>query len=120
MVNTFTYTIQRVIFRATDFLKDWYIKGTKNYWHWVISKIERIDYVLALRITLKNIFTPLYKDYSVIGHIIGFFLRLSRIIIASIVYGVFLGIALALYLFWLALPILIIYQFITSNNNDLL
>ncbi|MEX1014514.1 MAG: hypothetical protein WDZ80_05125 [Candidatus Paceibacterota bacterium] len=112
MTNIFTYLLYRIFYRIGDFLNNWYIRSSRNYWHWVITKIQRIDYRLAWKITLKNLFKPLYKDYSFVGYVVGFFLRIGRLFFSSIIYLIILSIASLIYLFWISLPILIILQII--------
>ncbi|HMB17590.1 MAG TPA: hypothetical protein VKO61_01625 [Candidatus Paceibacterota bacterium] len=114
MENTITLIFQKLGTRIIEFLEHWYIRGTKVYWHFIISKFEKIDYRLAWKITLKNIFKPLYKDYSIIGHIVGFFLRSARLIVASIIYLILLIISGLIYMFWILFPIALIYRIFTG------
>jgi hypothetical protein len=81
-----------------------------------MNKFEQIDYVFALKITLRNIFKPLYKDYSFIGHILGFIFRLTRIILSSLIYTVLFIIAAAIYLLWLFLPLILILKTFTTSD----
>lgn len=77
--------------------------------HMFLSLFERVDRVVALRMTAKYIFHPLYKDYSVVGRVVGFIFRTLRIIIGVVVYAV-LGIAcLGVYAAWVALPLAVIF-----------
>ena len=40
--------------------------------------------------TLQNLFQPLYKDYSMIGYVLGFLFRIARLAIATVVYAILL------------------------------
>lgn len=109
------YIVSRFFYRLFDFFHHWYGHGSKRLAHFFISFLERLDRTLAIRITLKYFFEPLYKDYTVIGRIMGAIFRSLRIIIGALVYSFFGIIFLALYLGWIVfLPALIfmtIYAF---------
>ncbi len=49
-------------------------------------------------------FTPLFGDYSLVGHFIGFFIRIFQIILGLVFLLCFTAISLALPLLWLAIP----------------
>ncbi|MDI6733993.1 MAG: hypothetical protein QMD50_00665 [Patescibacteria group bacterium] len=73
-----------------------------------MDQLGELDYFLAWRITFKHIFQPLYKDYTVLGYVLGFGFRLGRLFIGSIIYLIIFAVAIGVYLFWLAVPIYII------------
>lgn len=104
-----SYLTHRFFYRVVEFLRHWYVKSVRIYSNFVLNVLGRIDYYLAFKITLKNLFQPLYKDYTFIGYVLGFFFRLGRLAIASIVYGALFFIAISLYLFWLAIPVYFFY-----------
>lgn len=99
-----TYLIKRFFYRIADFFRRWYVHGSHGYYDFVINVLRGMDYTLAWRITAKNILEPLYGDYSVIGHIIGFIVRIIRLCIATAIYAVVFAIAIAVYAVWLAIP----------------
>lgn len=69
-----------------------------------LSVFESADRTLALKITFRYFFQPLYKDYSVVGRILGVIFRTIRIVIGLVIY-VFLAILfLAVYLVWIFFP----------------
>ena len=107
-----TYLGYRLWYRIVTFLEHWYVRSMRRYWHWFINWLERIDYYLAWRITLKNIFKPLYGDYSIIGRTLGFIFRSLRVLFASAIYAVLFAAALALYLIWILIPIAVAYKII--------
>jgi hypothetical protein len=113
MENTITIIFKQFLLRIIQFLEHWYIKDTKIYWHFIINQFEKIDYRLAWKITIKNIFKPLYKDYSIPGHIIGFFLRLTRLMFSSFIYFILFIFAFLIYLFWVIFPIVLIFRIFT-------
>lgn len=98
------YLVERLLYRIVEFLRHWYVRSARIYSNFILTKFERLDRRLALVVTLKNLFQPLYKDYTIIGYIIGFIFRSIRLIVASVVYLVFFSIAAVIYLIWLVIP----------------
>ncbi|RJQ27779.1 hypothetical protein C4565_04815 [Candidatus Parcubacteria bacterium] len=95
---------KRLVFRIFEFLRHWYVRSARIYSDFVITKFERLDRRFAWMVTLKNIFQPLYKDYTIIGYVIGFVFRSIRLLVASIIYVIFFFIAAMVYVVWLAIP----------------
>jgi hypothetical protein len=102
------YLAQRFIYRIFEFLRHWYVKSVRIYLNYVINLLEKIDYYFAWEITLKNLFRPLYKDYSVIGYALGFFFRIFRLLVSSLIYLLIFGVIIAIYLAWVVFPILLV------------
>ena len=98
------YLIQRFFYRIFDFFHHWYEDAVRVFNHLVINFYERLDRVFALRITVKYFFEPLYKDYTIVGRILGVVFRSGRIFVGLIVYGFFGIVFMGFYLLWLALP----------------
>lgn len=98
------YILNRFFFRLGDFFHHWYVDGARYLFHYFFVSLEKIDRRLAFRVTLAHIFEPLYKDYTIIGHIVGFIFRFVRVLIGLVFYAGFAAIFLAVYLFWLILP----------------
>ena len=111
------YILNRYLFRIYYFLYHWYVRGFRKIANWAINFLEKLDYSFALRINLKNIFQPLFQDYSIAGHVLGFISRGIRIIVASIVYAVFMVFSLMLYLTWATIPVFAIYKVIINFPN---
>lgn len=104
MTNVFTYLGYRFAYRIVEFLRHWYARSMRRYANFVIDRLQKLDYTLAWKITLKNLFQPLYKDYSLIGYALGFIFRAGRLALASIVYLIIFFIAIAVYIVWLLIP----------------
>lgn len=104
------YLLRHAVYRIVEFFRHWYIHGFLRAGDWTIGFLERLDKWFALRITLKNIFKPLYQDYSFIGYIWGFIFRSARLFAGGIIYIVIILAAIGLYAIWAALPIFIIYK----------
>jgi hypothetical protein len=98
------YVFYRLFFRIKDFFHHWYADGTRAIFHRLVLILEKMDATLAFRVTLKHIFEPLYKDYTVIGRAIGFVFRFFRLAIGLAVYFIFGILFLLFYVFWLLLP----------------
>lgn len=109
------YLFQRLFYRIKEFLRHWYVKSAKLYWHFVITQVERLDYVLAWRITLRNLFKPLYKDYSMLGYILGFFFRMMRLVFSTAVYALIFASALCIYIAWILVPPALLYGALTNQ-----
>jgi hypothetical protein len=104
------YLLNRLFFRISDFFHHWYLDGSRAILHRCVSIYENLDQTFALRITLRYFWKPLYGDYSIVGHIFGFFFRLGRILIGSVIYLALAVVMLAVYLAWLALPFAILFM----------
>ncbi len=106
------YLVGRFFFRLTDFFHHWYVDASRRFAYAFTALLEYLDRTFAVKITLKHFFQPLYKDYSVIGRVLGVIFRSVRIIIGVGVYLFWAAIFAAAYLVWiLVLPILIFYAF---------
>lgn len=105
-----SYLLNRFIYRITEFLRHWYIKSFFIYSHFVVSQLEKLDKFLAFKITLRNLFKPLYQDYSFLGYVLGFIFRVARLILGGIIYAVVFVLAIIIYIVWLAVPVYVIYQ----------
>lgn len=107
---TVVYLLRRFLYRIFEFLRHWYAKSLFLYSHWFFNFLERLDKFFALKVTLHHLFQPLYKDYSLIGYVLGFFFRLGRIAVSSLSYLVIIILAILFYLLWLVAPIFIVYR----------
>jgi len=103
------YLIQRFFYRIFDFFHHWYIDGSRAIGRSFMGALTKADQSLALKITIRHFFEPLYKDYSVIGRILGVIFRAGRILVGAVVYVFLLAVFLAVYLVWVALPFVIFY-----------
>ncbi|MDO8664914.1 MAG: hypothetical protein Q7K44_05250 [Candidatus Liptonbacteria bacterium] len=104
------YLAHRAIYRFLNFFHHWYADGSRNFAHSYISFLEKLDQTFAVRVTFRYLFQPLYKDFSIIGRILGIIFRSGRILIALVFYSIFTLLFLIVYLVWLLLPpFLILY-----------
>ncbi|MFA6354585.1 MAG: hypothetical protein WCX12_02805 [Candidatus Paceibacterota bacterium] len=102
------YLVVRFFILIGDFLHHWYIDGSRRLADFFVSSFEKLDQTLAIRITVKYFFQPLYKDFTILGRILGVIFRSGRILIGLVVYLIVAGVFLAVYLVYvLLLPVLI-------------
>ena len=102
------YLVSRFFFRLSDFFHHWYIDGSRRIAHWGLSVFERFDRVIAFRITLRHFSKPLYRDYSIVGRILGVIFRSARLCVGVGMY-IPLGLLWAgVYLLWIAIPFVIL------------
>lgn len=102
------YVARRAAYRLAEFFRHWYVKSARIYFNFVLDRLERLDYFFAWRITARHLFDPLYRDYSLVGYVLGFFFRSFRLLVASAVYVLGAAFAFACYVVWLLLPPLLL------------
>jgi len=103
------YLIQRLFYRLIDFFHHWYVDGSRVIAHRFISTLEVADQSFAVKITLRYFFQPLYRDYTIIGRVLGIIFRSGRILIGLAVYLVIAALFLLFYFAWLAVPAVILF-----------
>jgi hypothetical protein len=108
------YLIHRFFYRIADFFHHWYVGGSRAIAHRFISTLEDLDQSFAVAVTFRYLFQPLYKDYSIIGRILGLIFRTGRMIIGGVVYLVIAIMFLAFYLAWIALPLAVLFLVIKN------
>jgi len=103
------YLARRFAYRFVDFFHHWYVDGSRAIGRQLMTTLTAADQSFAVAITLRHFFEPLYKDYSIVGRIIGIVFRFMRVIFGGICYAfVAAGFAIA-YLIWLLIPAVIIF-----------
>ena len=76
--------------------------------------LRATDESFAIKITLRHFFEPLYKDYSIIGRILGVIFRTGRIILGGIVYLLIAIIFAVAYIIWLGIPAALLWYAATG------
>lgn len=64
---------------------------------------------LAPGLWLANLFVPMFGQYDFQGWLVSFFMRLVQIIARAFALALWLGVCLAFFFVWLALPVLVFY-----------
>lgn len=90
------------------FFYGWYIDDTINFYNWFIGLLKTMDRDVGFVGNVQNWTSPLYGDYSYIGIVAGPVFRTFRILFGLTLYLVIAAICLAVYLFWIILPIMVI------------
>jgi hypothetical protein len=103
------YLVQRFFYRIFDFFHHWYIDGSRAIGRSFMATMAAADHSLALKVTVRHFFEPLYKDYTIIGRILGVIFRTCRVAIGLVVYLLLVALLIAVYLVWIAIPFLIFY-----------
>jgi hypothetical protein len=106
---SFVYLAQRLLSRFLDFFHHWYVDGSRAIGRHFMATMRSIDQSFAVAITLRHFFEPLYKDYSIVGRIMGIFFRTLRVIIGGIFYIFLTLIFAATYITWIAVPAVILF-----------
>ncbi|MDD4901224.1 MAG: hypothetical protein PHS62_03915 [Patescibacteria group bacterium] len=88
----------------------WYSRGLVNLLLGVKDFLVNKQKALALIVWVKNIFKPMYAQYDWQGILISFFVRAVQIVFRSIIMLFWAILGLAAVIFWLLLPILVIYE----------
>lgn len=103
------YLGNRFFYRIFDFIHDWYLGSFLYIGRHTINFLESLDQAFGLRVTIRNIFEPLYQDHTIVGHILGFIFRSLRILIAAFIYFFVASLAGTIYFIWALIPIFIIF-----------
>ncbi len=103
------YLARRFFYRFLDFFHHWYVDGSRAIGRRFMKTLTAADRSLAVAITLRHFFEPLYKDYSVIGRLLGIVFRSVRVAIGAVCYLFLAIVFMILYLIWLAIPAVIIF-----------
>jgi exosome complex RNA-binding protein Rrp4 len=106
------YLANRFVYRIFDFFHHWYVDGSRMFGRKFIGALMELDKTFAVRVTLKHFFEPLYKDYTVIGRIMGAIFRTFRVLIGAVVYAVIAVVAVALYVAWISIPLFVAWKII--------
>jgi len=99
------YLVERFFYRFVNFFHHWYVDGSRWLGHKFLNLLSDMDKTLAIQITLRYFFAPLYGDYSIIGRILGVIFRTGRIVIAAVFYLFITIIFILVYLIWIAIPV---------------
>lgn len=109
----FTFVLQRLLIEAVFdviyFPVWWYTRGAVRSARWCFNLLKRGNQRLAPGLWLLNIFVPMYGQWDWQGRIISFFMRFFQIIIRTVGLLAWLSVCLALFVFWLIFPAIIMY-----------
>jgi len=95
----------------------WYGGGLKAAGLWCLRLLKSGKDWLSPDLWLRHIFTPMYGQYDFVGRVISFFMRLVQIIFRTYVLFLWFVFCLALFLIWLAIPIVVAGGLILSASK---
>lgn len=90
----------------------WYTKGIKKTAFFCVDKIRELEYGLALKIWVVNIFKPMYAQYDIEGRIVSFIMRVFQIILRAAAYAAGVIFILFLFIIWIIAPVFVVSQII--------
>ncbi len=88
----------------------WYTRGLVKMAKFILGSIREEQQTLGIWVWVKNIFVPMYGAYDIWGRIISFFMRSVQIIARTVFLSVYVFLMGALFLAYLVLPVVIIWQ----------
>lgn len=108
------YLIQRFLYHIGIFFHHWYVDGSRVIGNQFMTTLTAVDQSFAVKITLRHFFEPLYKDYSIIGRILGIIFRTGRVLIGGIAYLLIAIVFAVAYIIWLAIPAGLLWYAVTG------
>lgn len=112
------YIVGRFFYRIYGFFHHWYIDGSRRFLAYGFDAFSDLDQIFAVRMTVRYFFHPLYKDYSIVGRILGIVFRSGRLVVAFALYGMLGALFLAAYLLWCLVPLLILFYIFENRNGS--
>ena len=90
----------------------WYTAGAELVVKSLFNFVAEQQRALGFWVWLKNIYRPMYGQNDWAGILISFLVRLFQVIVRGIAMLIIIAFAWALFLLWLAFPVLVIYEII--------
>ncbi len=113
MVQAGIYILKTGYYRLFEFFRHWYVEAARRWYAGFLYVFSRGERVFAVRANLFFLFSPLYQERNVVGFLLGFFVRLVRIIGGCLFYMLAALFFVCTYGMWAALPLVCIYKGIT-------
>ncbi|MFA6466798.1 MAG: hypothetical protein WCV71_02995 [Patescibacteria group bacterium] len=95
----------------------WYSQGLKRTVLYVFNSIKNTNRNLAVGLMFKSLFKPMFGQYDREGRIISFFFRLILTFARSIVFLILLCLYLLMIVFWIFLPVLVVWGIFNNFNT---
>jgi len=96
----------------------WYTQGLKRVVLYVFNSIKNTNRNLAVGLMFKSLFKPMFGQYDREGRIISFFFRLILTFARTIAFLILVAIYLLAIVFWILLPVAVVWG-IYNNINTL-
>lgn len=114
MFTAAAFLLDRFFYRIAQFFAHWYGHSFWRIGGWAVRVLERLDAFFAVRVNARYFLIPLYQDYTVLGRILGVFLRSLRVFSGSVIYFAVAALFFLLYLVWAVIPLYFVLQIIYS------
>jgi len=118
--------LQSLKFITLDLLGDimlfplwWYTKGLQRYANLMWENVHMVERHLGVFIWTNNILRPMFGQYDWQGRIISFFMRLVNIIFRGGVLLIWSLLCAALFMLWIAFPLLMIWLIALQSGVSL-
>ena len=95
----------------------WYSQGLKRTGLYVFNSIKNTNRNLAVGLMFKSLGKPMFGQYDREGRIISFFFRLILTFARSIAFLVLLCLYLLMIVFWIFLPVLVVWGIFNNFNT---
>lgn len=86
----------------------WYSVGLAMILAYAGRFLVHREQEVAYFVWLRNIFTPMYGQYDIVGRLVSFVVRLFQVTVRGLLLLVFCFMAAGLVIFWLTLPVITI------------
>lgn len=110
MTGAAIYILKTGYYRLFEFFRHWYVEGARRWYSGFLYIFSRGERTLAVRANIFFLFSPLYQERNIIGFILGFFVRLFRIIGGGLYYLCAAVLFMVTFVLWAALPLVCIYK----------
>lgn len=91
---------------AVRFPAWWYTTGLVHTIQSLFGVWQGYARTLAISVWIKNIFVPMYGQYSIQGRIISVFMRGAQIVFRSIAFGFVGALLMVIFVAYVALPVI--------------
>lgn len=109
-LNIFKLIFIDLILEIIYFPLWWYSSGLYRAGLFCLQQIKKQWNNMGLSIHFKFLFKPMYAQRDFTGRVISFFARFIQLIFKSLAFVVFGLISLGIFLLWIVLPIIIVWQ----------
>ncbi len=108
------FVFRDVLFDIVRFPIWWYSRGLMIAARFVGQEIQSLSDRLSIPILIRNLFKPMFGDYSRSGRIISFFVRLFVFIFKGIGFLLWTILLAMLFVVWIAVPLMAVYQVVVQ------
>ncbi|MFH0853094.1 MAG: hypothetical protein V1853_01700 [bacterium] len=111
-----TFLLKELLFDVAMFPVWWYSSGLKKVAQFWLRGVLKHAEQLSLKIWLKNMFTPMYGDYTKSGKAISFFLRIIVLFYRTVALIIWVAVFSVFVILWALLPPIVAYAIVRQFN----